>query len=294
MSEANPERLDRWAEWVLSRGHGGDEQGARRKLELLQPVKSRVLENAAVQPGDVVLDVGTGDGLIGFGALDLLGESGRVIFTDISDELVSHCRETARALGVSERCDFAVASADDLSRFPDGSVDVVTTRSVVMYLPLQRKRTALQEFYRVLRSGGRLSMFEPINSRFKTLGGTEVWGYDVRAVSDLAQRVVAAYGQKDSVIVDFDDRDLFGFAEDAGFGDIRLDLQVRIERQPWFEDWESFLKTSGNPLIPTQEEAIREALSEEEAERFCNHLRPLVEAKRGTRRSALAYLWCTK
>ncbi|HEX3326043.1 MAG TPA: class I SAM-dependent methyltransferase [Actinomycetota bacterium] len=294
MSEANSERLDRWAEWVLSRGHGGDERGARRKLELLQPVKSKVLENAAVQPGDVVLDVGTGDGLIGFGALDLLGDSGRVIFSDISTELVSVCRETASALGVAERCDFAVASADDLSRFPDGSVDVVTTRSVVIYLPLQRKRTVFREFYRVLRNGGRLSMFEPINSRFKTLGEAEVWGYDVSAVSDLAQRVVAAYGQQDSALVDFDDRDLGGFAEDAGFGDIGLDLQVRIEREPWFEDWESFLKTAGNPLIPTQEEAIREALSEQEAERFRDHLRPLVEQKKGTRRSAVVYLWCTK
>jgi ubiquinone/menaquinone biosynthesis C-methylase UbiE len=294
MSEPNPESLDRWAQWVLSRGHGGNEQGARRKLELLQPVKNKVLENAALQPGDVLLDVGTGDGLIGFGALDLLGDGGRVIFSDISDELVSHCRETARALGVSERCDFAVASADDLSGLAAGSVDVVTTRSVVMYLPLQRKRTAFREFYRVLRGGGRLSMFEPINSRFKTLGVTEFWGYDVRAVSDLARRVGAAYGQQDSAIVDFDDRDLTGFAEDAGFGDIRLDIQVRIEREPWFEDWESFLKTSGNPLIPTQEEAIREALSEEEAQRFCDHLRPLVEAKRGTRRNAVVYLWCTK
>jgi SAM-dependent methyltransferase len=163
-----------------------------------------------------------------------------------------------------------------------------------MYLPLQRKRKAFREFYRVLRNGGRVSMFEPINSRFKTLGGEELWGYDVRAVSDLARRVVAAYGQQDSAIVDFDDRDLAAFAEEAGFGDIRLDLQVRIEREPWFEDWESFLKTSGNPLIPTQKEAIREALSEEEVQRFCDHLRPLVEQKRGTRRSAVVYLWCNK
>jgi ubiquinone/menaquinone biosynthesis C-methylase UbiE len=290
----NPEGPDRWAQWVLSTGHGGDPEGKRRKFELLQPVKQRVLDNAAIQPGEVVLDVGTGDGLIGFGALDLVGANGRVIFSDISPELLSECRSTAGALGVSERCDFVVASADDLEAFPSGSVDVVTTRSVVMYLPFQQKQAAFREFYRVLRGGGRISMFEPINNRFKTLGGVEFWGYDVRAVGDLATRVVQAYGEGDSAITDFDDRDLMTFAERAGFGDIKLDLQLRIEPTPWFEKWHDFLKTSGNPLIPTQEEAIHAALDEEEAQTFLKHLRPLVEGRTGVRRSATAYLWCSK
>jgi arsenite methyltransferase len=59
-----------------------------------------VLENAEVHPGDAVLDVGTGDGLIGFGALELVGMNGRVIFSDISHDLISDCRSTADALGV--------------------------------------------------------------------------------------------------------------------------------------------------------------------------------------------------
>jgi len=43
-----------------------------------------VLQNARLTEGETLLDVGAGDGLIAFGALDVLGEQGRVIFCDIS------------------------------------------------------------------------------------------------------------------------------------------------------------------------------------------------------------------
>jgi arsenite methyltransferase len=51
-----------------------------------------VLERAAIRAGDVVLGVGAGDGLIGFGALEQVGAPGRVIFSDISADLLDECR----------------------------------------------------------------------------------------------------------------------------------------------------------------------------------------------------------
>ena len=59
-------------------------------------------------------------------------------------------------------------------------------------------------------------------------------------------------------------------------------------------DWNLFLRSAGNPNIPTLEEAINEALSPEEIERFTAHLRPLVENARRRRTSALAYLRAVK
>jgi ubiquinone/menaquinone biosynthesis C-methylase UbiE len=48
----------------------------------------------------VLLDVGTGDGLIAFGALDLVGEDGRVVFSDVSQDLLDHSRTLAEEAGV--------------------------------------------------------------------------------------------------------------------------------------------------------------------------------------------------
>src|SRR5438132_9174008 len=165
---------DRWAQWVLARGHAADADQREKKLKELAPVRDRVLENARIQPSDVLLDVGAGDGLIAFAALERLGPSGRVIFSDISHDLLEHDRELALGLGVAERTGFVRATAQDLSPIPDASVDVVTTRSVLIYV--EEKDRAFREFHRVLRPGGRVSIFEPINSYFPD-NANEFWGF---------------------------------------------------------------------------------------------------------------------
>src|SRR4029453_2282433 len=116
-------------------------------------------DDARLGPGATVLDVGAGDGLIGFGALDRVGPAGRVGFSGISPPLVNPCREAARSLGVEDRCDFLVAPATDLAAVADASVDAVTMRSVLIYVDDQP--AAFREAARVLRPGGHLAVFEP-------------------------------------------------------------------------------------------------------------------------------------
>jgi hypothetical protein len=59
-------------------------------------------------------------------------------------------------------------------------------------------------------------------------------------------------------------------------------------------DWKRLLALAPNPNAQTPGEAIAEALTPEEAQRFEAHLRPLVDAQSGIRRSAFAYLWAVR
>jgi arsenite methyltransferase len=150
---------DIWAEWSLCRGTAGDKEDW---VNFLRPVRDRVLGNAQLSGGETLLDVGAGDGLIAFGALERMGEEGQVILSDVSQDLLDHSRSLAEEKGVAERYRYLRAPATDLSALGAASVDVVTTRSVLIYV--RDKRRAFAEFYRVLRPGGRLSIFEPIAS----------------------------------------------------------------------------------------------------------------------------------
>jgi arsenite methyltransferase len=288
---------DRWHRWLTETRFGGDPAYREQDLlEFLYPVRDAVLDKAELAPGQTLLDVGTGDGLVGFGALDRLGAGGRVIFSDISADLLDRCRKIAASEDVLDRCGFIQTSADRLDGVPDASVDVVTTRSVLIYV--KDKLTALTQFHRVLRPHGRISLFEPVNALMSVADPDLFSGYDVTPVRDLADRVEAVYAAiqppGEDPMLDFDDRDLVRLARQAGFPEVRLELQVSVRARKDPAPWDRFMRTAGNPLVPTFAQALDQALSRTDAARFADHLRPLVEAGRGVDRTALAYLTATK
>jgi arsenite methyltransferase len=282
--------LDQWAQWLLHRRHGGDPEQLEQTLANLYPIRDRVLDHASLREGERLLDVGCGDGLIAFAALDRVGPSGLVIFSDISQDLLDHCRMLASQMGVIDRCQFVRAAADDLAAIPEGSVDAVTSRSVLIYV--KDKRRAFAEFFRVLRPGGRISLFEPIN-RFGA--GHSSW--DAGPVQELRDRVRAVYEAIQPLdsdpMLDFDERDLLALAEAAGFREIHLEYRADIEPvEP--RQWQTVLHSSGNPRIPTLAEAMAQVLTPEEAAQYEAYLRPIVEGGQGVSRGATADLWAVK
>ena len=291
---------DPWAAWVLERRFTDPEQ-AEQAMRNLVSIRERVLEGASIREGDVVLDVGAGDGLIAFAALPLVGESGKVIFSDVSQELLDVSRGLARELDAPDRCEFLLARAEDLGPVADASVDVVTTRSVVIYV--EQKQRAFDAFHRVLRPGGRLSMFEPINSFGHLEPEAQYLGFDLAPVAALVGRVKDAYERLskggDSTLLDFDERDLLAFVDRAGFNKVELTYEAGLEYGAgarWGNElsWDSFLRIAPNPRAPSLAETIDDALTPEEAERFVAHMQPLFEGKQGTSRSAVAYLRAVK
>lgn len=285
---------DIWSQWLLNRRFGGDLERMKKMLESLYPVRDKVLSHVGLAENETLLDIGCGDGLISFGALEKFKDC-LVIFSDISRDLLDHAEALAGEMNVQDRCRFVCASADDLSVFENDSVDAVTTRSVLIYVSAKQK--AFNEFYRVLKAGGRLSIFEPI-SRFSDPEPPDRFaGFDITPVKEITQKIKDVYERiqppGSDPMIDFDERDLIGQAEKAGFREIHLELQARVEPAE-ITDWPILLNTPWNPKIPSLAEAIEEALTPEEAEEFVNHLRPLVESGQGVSRLAVVYLWAVK
>ncbi|WP_433288311.1 class I SAM-dependent methyltransferase [Micromonospora sp. CA-244673] len=265
---------------------GPHERGTVSQLRLdLAAFRDGVLEGAGLAAGDVVvLDVGCGTGLIGFGALDRLGPDGRVIF------VMSHwmCSTSAGAPPV------ATGGAADLAGIADASVDVVTTRSVLIYS--DRKASAFAEFFRVLRPGGRISLFEPINGFVEQLRPDDLFGMGDSPVNDLIAKVRDVYrGTTEETtrpMMDFDERDLVGWAVTAGFEAVELDYraQVDVPADPIW-DSETLKCVAPNPRLPTYGEAIVAALTDDERERLDTYMNALAAAGTPTRRTmATAFL----
>jgi SAM-dependent methyltransferase len=282
---------DRWARWLLESRFGGDTEFAKEYLDRLGKVRDAVLDHGlALGDGAVLLDVGAGDGLIGFGALARMNATGRVILSDISLPLLDHCRSLASQMGVSDRCEFVEARAEDLRPIASDSVDAVTTRSVLIYVA--DKAAAFREFHRVLKPGGRISLFEPIN-RY----ALDVFRYDVAPVLDLAQRLRDFYRRLQPVdsdpMLNFDEHDLLSRCEAAGFVDLHLALHIFV-RPATPQPWDRAIGIPGNPNIPSAREAMAQVFTPEEAARYEAHLRPQVEAGRAVVREAVAYLAAMK
>lgn len=286
-------KQDRWASWLLQRRFGGDPERLRQFMNDLYPIRDTVLAHADLQTGELLLDVGSGDGLIAFGALDQTPDC-RVIMSDISHDLLVHAAQLAREMGVEDRCHLVNTAAERLA-LKSRSVDVVTTRSVLIYVA--DKEATFDEFYRLLRPGGRISLFEPINAYFQRDDPTRFWFFDVTPVQDTAAKVRAVYERLqprgEDPMLDFDERNLLTMAKKAGFQEIHLRLEANIEA---FEPmkWETLANSAGNPKIPTLAEAMEEVLTPAERDAFVAHLKPQPEAGHGVQQLAIAYLWARK
>ena len=106
---------------------------------------------ALLQPGERVLDLACGTGLVTFPAAEAVAPGGSIVATDISDAMVEHVTAEASARGLSHVA-AARMDAEDLT-YPESSFDVVLCSLGLMYVPDARR--SLAGMKRVLRPGGR-------------------------------------------------------------------------------------------------------------------------------------------
>ena len=116
----------------------------------LKPAQDLLLAEAALEPGDRVVDLACGTGLVTFPAAEQVGPNGRVVGTDISEQMVVTAREEAKRRGLA--AEFARMDAEAL-KLADAAFDVALCCLGLMYVPDPGR--ALAEMRRVLVPGGR-------------------------------------------------------------------------------------------------------------------------------------------
>jgi ubiquinone/menaquinone biosynthesis C-methylase UbiE len=205
------------------------EGGWRTQLE---PAQSLMLEMAGLQPGEHVLDVACGTGLVSFRALDAVGETGAVVGTDISAEMVETARRRAVDAGF-QNATFERFDAEAMS-LEDEIFDAALCALGLMYFP--HPINALGEILRLLEPGGRAAAVV-WGARAKC-GWAEIFPIVDTRVSSEVCPLFYQLGTKDSLARSF---------TQAGFTDVRYE---RLEVELVYESGDDALSAAfqGGPV----------------------------------------------
>jgi ubiquinone/menaquinone biosynthesis C-methylase UbiE len=214
-----------------------------------EPVALASLRAAALQPGERVLDVGCGTGIVTRLAAAAVGSEGSVAGLDVEPGMLAVARSAAADAGI----EWIEASAESIP-LPDESVDVVLCQMSLQFVP-DRAR-AVAEMRRVLVPGGRivLNVPGPASSFFEPLAEGLATHVDPRA---------AAFVERVFSLHDVDE--LADLLEGAGLREVRVEAQTVELSLPPPEDflWQYAAATPLAGIVMEAGETARKELERE-------------------------------
>jgi len=166
------------------------------------------VEHAGMEPGQTVLDLGSGAGLDAFVSRRQVGESGRVIGVDMTAEMIAKARQNVDKLGYAN-VEFRLGEIEHLPVLND-STDVVISNCVLNLVP--DKQRAFAEIYRVLKPGGHFCISDIVSSK---------------ALPEWASGIAAAYAG--CVAGAIPRSEYLQMIRGAGFEDIEVASERRVE-----------------------------------------------------------------
>jgi len=138
------------ASWETSSEYWNKYQGTIETM--FAPLTRTLVASSEIQPGQSILDIGGGSGEPSLTLSAIVGESGRVAYTDPAAGMVQTARNEAERRGLSN-ITFHQSPAERLS-FPDNEFDTVLGRLSAMFFA--DPKSALGEMLRVTKPGGRI------------------------------------------------------------------------------------------------------------------------------------------
>ena len=200
---------------------------------------------ASLQPGEIVLDLGSGGGLDVLLAARQVGEDGYVYGVDMTDSMLELARGNAEKVGAT-KVEFRKGDLEDLPLNAD-SVDVIISNCVVNLTPDKGK--ALHEAFRVLKPWGRLAISDIVVDG--DLNGLPVTEEQIRAGLSWAGCIAGALTVTE----------LTNLLHDAGFEDIAITVVHRYSAADFLGDLPSALTDLQPPVLQDLSNALQAAAS---------------------------------
>jgi ubiquinone/menaquinone biosynthesis C-methylase UbiE len=218
---------------------------------IARPVATLLLDAAALEAGERVVDVACGTGIVARLAAEQVGSAGSVVGVDVAPDMIDVARSTAASAGLT--IEWREGDAASLP-VPDGSFDVVLCQMGLMLFA--DKPAALSEMRRVLDAGGRLTLSTPgtINRPMEILAE----GLARHINPDLAGFVHAVFSMDDPAEHE-------QLLRDAGFGQVQAGVAAATTHLPPARDflWQYINLTPLGAFVGPAPDAAKAALEQD-------------------------------